>query len=294
MKKIITLGLAAIMATSMLAGCGASNSSSSSQAGFDTNKSITVISREEGSGTRDAFVELTGVLEKDSNGNKTDNTTVEALVIDGTQAVMSNVAGNQGAIGYISLGSLNETVKVVKVDGVAPSAETVKDGTYKISRPFNIATKETVSKVAQDFIDYILSSDGQKIVEDNGYIAVDTKGAYAGSKPEGKIVISGSSSVSPVMEKLVEAYKKVNTNAKIELQTTDSSSGMTATMEGTCDIGMASRELKDKESSLKATKIALDGIAVVINTANTTENITLDNIKGIFTGSLTKWSEVNK
>ena len=312
MKKVVSVLLAAVMCAALFAGCNSSNTSSqnsSSDAGmsaqnsqtsaagstFDTSKDITVVTREAGSGTRDAFTELTGVLTKDADGNKTDNTSQDAVTVNSTQAVISNVTGNEYSIGYISLGSLNKTVKAVKVDGVEASPETVKDGTYKISRPFNIATKKDVSEVAQDFINYILSTEGQKVVTDNGYIALDDTKAYEGSKPSGKIVVAGSSSVSPVMEKLKEAYAQVNPNATVEIQTSDSSIGMTAAMEGTCDIGMASRELKDAETEqLTATKIALDGIAVIVSNDNSCEDLTMDQIKSIYTGETTTWVDVIK
>ena len=207
--------------------------------------------------------------------------------------MLTNVAGDEYGIGYVSLGSLSSSVKAVKVDGVEATAENVKNGTYKVARPFNIATKSDISDVAQDFIDYILSSEGQEIVSD-GYIKInDDAQPYAGSKPAGKIVVAGSSSVSPVMEKLKEAYLKVNTNAEIELQTSDSTAGMTGAMEGTCDIGMASRELKDSESTtLTATPIALDGIAVIVNPQNPTDDMSTEDIKDIFTGTKTMWSEI--
>ena len=311
MKKAASILLAAVMCAALFAGCSNSNTSSqdsssaagtsaqSSQASsggsFDTSKDITVVTREAGSGTRDAFTELTGVLEKDDAGSKTDNTSQGAVTVNSTQAVISNVTGNEYSIGYISLDSLNNTVKAVKVNGVAPSPETVKDGTYKISRPFNIATKKDVSEAAQDFISYILSTEGQKVVTDNGYIALDDTKAYEGSKPSGKIVVAGSTSVSPVMEKLKEAYAEVNPNATVEIQTSDSSTGMTAAMEGTCDIGMASRELKDEETAqLTATQIALDGIAVIVSNDNACEDLTMDQIKSVYTGEMKTWADVIK
>lgn len=311
MKKAASILLAAVMCAALFAGCnnsttssqdsssGADTSSQSSQASsggsFDTSKNITVVTREAGSGTRDAFTELTGVLEKDDAGSKTDNTSQGAVTVNSTQAVISNVTGNEYSIGYISLGSLNDTVKAVKVDGAEASPETVKDGTYKISRPFNIATKKDASEAAQDFISFILSTEGQKVVTDNGYIALDDTKAYEGSKPSGKIVVAGSSSVSPVMEKLKEAYAQVNPNATVEIQTSDSSTGMTAAIEGTCDIGMASRELKDEETAqLTATEIALDGIAVIVSNDNSCEDLTMEQIKSIYTGKTTVWSDVIK
>ena len=234
-----------------------------------------------------------GIEEKGADGTKTDKTTNEAVIANKTDVMLTNVAGDEYGIGYVSLGSLSSSVKAVKVDGVEATAENVKNGTYKVARPFNIATKSDISDVAQDFIDYILSNEGQEIVSD-GYIKInDDAQPYAGSKPAGKIVVAGSSSVSPVMEKLKEAYLKVNTNAEIELQTSDSTAGMTGAMEGTCDIGMASRELKDSESAvLTATPIALDGIAVIVNPQNPTDDMSTEDIKDIFTGTKTMWSEI--
>jgi phosphate transport system substrate-binding protein len=300
-KKITATALFGVLAVSAFAGCGGAGSSSngSSNAGsdaakFDASKTISVVTREEGSGTRDAFTELTGVLVKDGD-NKTDNTTTSAVTINSTEAVITNVKDNDAAIGYISLGSLNDTVKALKIGGVEATADNVKSGDYAVSRPFNIAYKGELSDVAQDFVDYIMSSDGQKIVSDNGYVTVSENAAYSGKKPSGKISVAGSSSVSPVMEKLAEAYQKVNTNAKVEIQTSDSSAGMQSAMGGTCDIGMASRDLKDEEkSALKAETIAKDGIAVIVNNANTCDDLTLDQVKSIYTGETTVWSDIIK
>lgn len=300
-KKITATALFGVLAVSAFAGCGSANSSSngSSDAGsdtakFDASKTISVVTREEGSGTRDAFTELTGVLVKDGD-SKTDNTTTSAVTINSTEAVITNVKDNEAAIGYISLGSLNDTVKALKIGGVEATADNVKSGDYAVSRPFNIAYKGELSDVAQDFVDYIMSSDGQKIVSDNGYVTVSENAAYSGKKPSGKISVAGSSSVSPVMEKLAEAYQKVNTNAKVEIQTSDSSAGMQSAMGGTCDIGMASRDLKDEEkSALKVETIAKDGIAVIVNNANTCDDLTLDQVKSIYTGETTVWSDIIK
>ena len=300
-KKITATALFGVLAVSAFAGCGGAGSSSngSSNAGsdaakFDASKTISVVTREEGSGTRDAFTELTGVLVKDGD-NKTDNTTTSAVTINSTEAVITNVKDNEAAIGYISLGSLNDTVKALKIGGVEATADNVKSGDYAVSRPFNIAYKGELSDVAQDFVDYIMSSDGHKIVSDNGYVTVSENAAYSGKKPSGKISVAGSSSVSPVMEKLAEAYQKVNTNAKVEIQTSDSSAGMQSAMGGTCDIGMASRDLKDEEkSALKVETIAKDGIAVIVNNANTCDDLTLDQVKSIYTGETTVWSDIIK
>lgn len=302
--KLLSVLAAGVIMASAFAGCGgnssstasgdnSSNAGSSNTSAFDTSKSLSVITREQGSGTRDAFVELTGVLVKDGD-TKTDTTRTDAVTVNGTEAVITNVKGNDAAIGYISLGSLNDSVKALKIEDVDATAENVKSGEYKISRPFNIAYKGDLSGVAKDFVDYILSSDGQAVISKEGYVSVSENAAYAGTKPEGKITVVGSSSVSPVMEKLIEAYKQINTKAEIELQTSDSSAGMQSALEGTCDIGMASRELKDTETALTSTTIAKDGIAVIVNTNNTTENLTMDQVKAIYTGEAKVWSDITK
>ncbi len=303
MKKSVSLLLAGLMLCGALAGCGGSNDSYGADGAAQADNggeasgvsgTITVISREDGSGTRGAFVELTGVEEKNDVGEKVDNTTAEAEIANKTDVVLTNVAGNESAIGYVSLGSLNETVKAVQVDGVEATVENVKSGDYTLSRPFNIATKGEPTGVAKDFINFIMSAEGQAIVEEEGYIKIDdAAAAFTSDGSSGQIAVGGSSSVSPVMEKLIEAYKALNPNAQIELQTSDSTSGMTGAIDGTFAIGMASRELKDEETAeLTGTAIALDGIAVVVNPANTVEDLTMDQIKGIYTGELTDWSEV--
>lgn len=289
MKKLAALVLAAATMLSFAA-CGGSDDASQSDTGsFDTAGEISVVSREDGSGTRGAFIELFGIEEKDADGNKTDHTTDNAIISNKTDVMLANIAQDPQAIGYVSLGSLNDTVKVVSIDGVEASTDNVKNGTYSISRPFNIAVGDAPSALAKDFISYIMSSEGQAIVEENGYIAVDdTAAAYSGTKPQGKLVIGGSSSVSPVMEKLVEAYQAVNSGAEIEVQTSDSTAGVTACMEGTCDIAMASRELKESES-LTATAIALDGIAVIVNNDNPLTDMTTEQVKSIYIGDVTTW-----
>ena len=308
MKKFICTALTLAMVVGSLAGCGSSSSKETTAASgaateaateaaaagdFDTSKEISVNSREDGSGTRGAFIELFGVEEKAADGTKVDNTTVEANITNSTSVMMASVAGDPYAIGYISLGSLNDTVKAVKIDGAEATTDNVANGTYKVARPFNIVTKDGLSDVAKDFVDYIMSAEGQDIIEQNGYIKIDQNAAaYAGSKPEGKIVVAGSSSVSPVMEKLKEAYLAVNTNADIEIQTSDSTTGVTSTQEGICDIGMASRDLKDTEIGVTATTIAQDGIAVIVNNENPVENLTSDQVKSIFTGETTVWADV--
>ena len=298
--KNIALSLSAVIAMAALSACAGSGTETASQTGaapsssFDADREITVVSREDGSGTRGAFIELFGIEQKDASGNKVDTTTEEAIIANKTDVMLTNVSGDKYAVGYVSLGSLNDNVKALRIDGAEASAENVKNGSYKISRPFNIATKSDISEVAQDFIDFIMSAEGQEVASD-GYIAInDSAEPYTGSKPAGKVVVAGSSSVSPLMEKLKEAYIAVNTNAEIEIQTNDSTSGMNGAIEGTCDIGMASRELKDSEAAeLTSTAICLDGIAVIVNPENPTNELTSDTVKDIFTGTITSWSEIN-
>ena len=297
LRKYAAVAVSVLCITGALAGCGSSSSSSSSGS-TDTkaasSKNITVVSREDGSGTRGAFIELVGVEQKNSSGKKIDMTSEDAVVVNSTATVITTVAGDESSIGYISLGALNSTVKAVKVGGVEATADNVKNGSYKLSRPFNIATKGTPNELSQDFINYIMSADGQKIVEDNGYISESNTGTFTSAGSTGKIVVAGSSSVTPVMEKLIEGYKKVNSGATIELQESDSTTGMTAVKDGTCDIGMASRELKDSEKSagLTSQAIALDGIAVVVNAKNSISDMTIDQIKSVYTGETTEWSKV--
>lgn len=284
-SKLAAIFTSVALAATMLASCGGSSDK------------ITVISREDGSGTRGAFIELTGIEEKDSNGNKTDNTKKDALICKSTDVVLTQVSGDKNAIGYISFGSLNDTVKALKVEGVEPSTATIESGDYKIVRPFNIAVKDGLSDAAQDFENYILSSDGQDIIEKAGYIKIDkSAAAYASNNASGKIVVSGSSSVTPVMEKLAEAYQKANTNVTVDVQQSDSSTGIKDAINGTSDIGMASRDISDDELSqgIKSVTIAQDAIAVIVNKDNAVEDITMDEIKSIYTGSKTTWSDESK
>lgn len=304
MKKTVAALLAATMTLGMLVGCGSSETTEETVEETTADEDvaeegmegyITILSREDGSGTRGAFIELFGVEEKNEDGEKIDNTTEDAQITNSTSVMMTTVAGDPAAIGYISLGSLDDSVKALKVDGADATAENIKSGTYKVSRPFNIATNGDVTEVTQDFIDYIMSAEGQAIIEDNGYIAVnDAAESYAGTKPEGKIVVAGSSSVTPVMEKLKEAYLEVNTNAEIEIQQSDSTTGMESAISGICDIGMASRELKDTETAegLVGQQIALDGIAVIVNKENTLDDISAEMVKKIYVGEVTDWADV--
>ena len=306
-KRVAALLITGIMAVAMTA-CGSSNSgtdnsgstdgtaktesSADADSDWDNTRDITVVSREDGSGTRVAFVELFGI-EEEVNGEKVDMTTEEANITNSTSVMMSTVAQDEYAIGYISLGSLDDPVKAVKIDGSEATAENIKNGSYKISRPFNIATKEDLSDAAQDFEDFILSTEGQKVVEDNKYIPLDDVSDYKSNGASGKVVVAGSSSVSPVMEKLKEAYQAVNSDVEVEIQTSDSTTGMQNAIDGVCDIGMASRELKDseKEAGLTPTVIAMDGIAVVVNNDNPTDELSSDQVKSIFTGDVLTWDE---
>lgn len=295
-RKRIAAVIALTMAVVMAAGCG--NSSSEKNDSKDStadSTEINLISREDGSGTRGAFIELFGI-EEEQNGEKVDMTSEEAQITNNTSVMMTTVAGDVSSIGYISLGSLNDMVKALKIDGAVASADSVKEGSYKITRPFNIVTKDDISEAAQEFVNYILSSDGQKVVEAEGYIPLDGLDAYEGTNPKGKIVVAGSSSVTPVMEKLAEAYKAVNANAEIEVQQSDSTTGVTSTKDGLCDIGMASRELKDSEASLglTSTVIATDGIAVIVNKDNALDELESSQVKDIYTGEITEWSELTQ
>ena len=318
MKKSAAVLLALGMAVMGLAGCSGSSNSTATTAATEAAVTtaetttaaaetttetardsalegpITVISREDGSGTRGAFIELFGIEVKNDAGEKVDMTTDDAEITNSTSVMMTSVAGNTEAIGYISLGSLNDTVKAVKIDGAEATVDNIKSGTYKIARPFNIATKGEVSDVAQDFIKYIMSEDGQKVVEDNGYISQGNDGAYESAGLSGKVVVGGSSSVTPVMEKLKEAYVALNPDVTIEVQQSDSTTGMTSAIEGVCDIGMASRDLKDSEieKGLTGTTIAMDGIAVIVNNDSPVEELSSDSVKGIYTGEITDWADI--
>lgn len=304
MKKFMAVLMITAMTAVTLAGCGSDNEADKNTkdyaetqeaaGGEDTDDNaggpITVVSREDGSGTRGAFVELFGIEEKDDAGNKVDHTTEEAVIANSTEIVLSNVAGDPYAIGYVSLGSLNDKVKALKIDGAEATVDNIKDGSYKISRPFNIATKGDASDAAQDFINYIMSAEGQKVVEDAGYIAsAEDAKSFESTGVKGKVVIAGSSSVAPVMEKLKEAYEEINADVEIEINQSDSTNGLQSVTDGTADIGMASRELKGDETSLNATVIAIDGIAVVVNTENAVDEMTVDEGKAIFTGETTSW-----
>ncbi|MGI6254170.1 MAG: substrate-binding domain-containing protein [Acutalibacter sp.] len=321
MKKVLSTMLALMLCASMLAGCGNDSGSSTSESGDQSSSTasqssaseesasesqssseaeaegtsasgpITVISREDGSGTRGAFVELLEVTDEDGN----DMTTTSAEISNSTEVVIQSVAGNTGAIGYISLGSLDDTVKGVKIDGVEPTAENIENGSYTVSRPFNVATKgELTNEAAQDFMNYIMSTEGQAIVEEEGYIPISDVESFTSTNPSGSVTVSGSSSVSPLMEKLKESYEALNSNVTIELQTSDSTTGMNNTINGMCDIGMASRELKQEEldAGLVNTVIATDGIAIIVNNESPITDLTTEQVRDIYLGNITDWSEL--
>ncbi len=277
MKKFLALLSCAVLMAATAVGCGSQN------------EKITVVAREDGSGTRSAFSELMGVVKDDK-----DNTTDTAEVTNSTSVMLTTVAGNKAAIGYVSLGSLNDTVKAVKVDGVEATAENVKAGKYAVSRPFNIVTGKDLTPLAQDFISYILSTDGQAVVDEKGYISVTQGEAYKASGQTGTLTIAGSTSVAPLMEVLADKYMALNSGVKIEIQQSGSSAGITSAVEGVCQIGMASRELKDSETAkgVTATKIAMDGIAVIVNKDNSYSELTSDQIRKIYTGETTQWSDL--
>ena len=295
MKKFIAVlsvvSMMAVAATGCGGGAGEASAAGDSGSEWDAANAITVVSREEGSGTRGAFTELFGVVDEEDN----DMTTLDAQVTNSTSVMMTTVSENEYAIGYISLGSLDESlVKAVKIDGAEATAENIENGSYTVSRPFNVAVSPNLDNaVAEDFMAFIMSTEGQQVVADEGYIPVSEVEAYAGDAPEGSCVVGGSSSVSPLMEKLIEAYNTVNPNAKIELQTSDSTTGMTSTIEGSYDIGMASRELKEEEAAeLEGTVIATDCIAVIVNQNNPTDDLSADQVKSIYLGDVTTWDGI--
>ncbi len=319
MKKVLSILLAAAMVMSLAACSGGSDETTAAPteaagtettaaaggeeteapateaaSDFDTSMAISVNTREDGSGTRSAFVELMGIEQEDESGESVDMTTLDASVNNSTSVMMTAVQNNPYAIGYISMGSLDETVvKAVAIDGVEATVENVANGTYAVSRPFNIATNGEVSEVAQDFINYIMSADGQAVITEEGYISVSEGEAYTASGLSGTIVVAGSSSVTPVMEKLAEAYEALNADVDIQIQESDSTTGMNSALEGSCDIGMASRALsEDEAATLTGTTIAMDGIAVIVNLENPISNLTSEQVMNIYTGAVTTWSEV--
>ena len=305
MKKFIAVLATVSMVAAMAVGCGGSSDDTSAEGDaaateeggdaaasgdWDAANMITAVTREEGSGTRGAFTELFGVVDDEDN----DMITLDAQTTNSTAVMMTTIAGNTAAIGYISLGSLDDSVKAVTIDGVEATTDNVKSGDYKVARPFNIVTNGELSEAAQDFVNFIMSDEGQAVVEENGYISQGSNGAYTASGISGEISVAGSSSVTPVMEKLSEAYRALNPDVTIEVQMNDSTTGVTSAIDGICDIGMASRELKDSEleAGVTPTVIAMDGIAVIVNNENPVANLTTEQVGGIFTGEITDWADV--
>ncbi|MDB7987576.1 substrate-binding domain-containing protein [Faecalicoccus pleomorphus] len=286
LKGMLALGLSA----TALVGCSSGGDDAQSDEG-SASGAITVVSREDGSGTRGAFTELMGIEE-----DGTDNTTSSAQITNSTSVMMTTVEGNPYAIGYISLGSLNDTVKAVTVDGVEATVENVESGEYTVSRPFLVCTTEDISELGQDFMNFIMSDEGQAIVEEEGYIPRETTGAFTSNGASGDLTVGGSSSVTPVMEKLAEAYEEINTGANVSVQQSDSTSGAENTISGVYEIGMCSRDLTEEEQSkgLTPTTIALDGIAVIVNKENAVDNLTTDQIKQIYTGEITDWADISE
>lgn len=283
MKKSL-IAIAVMIAAGALTACGGGNA----------QQQITVISREDGSGTRGAFVELFGVQQKNDAGENVDLTTEEAEITNSTAVMMTSVAGNKNAIGYLSLGSLDDSVKALQIDGSDATVENIKSGAYSIARPFLLVTKDEVSDVAADFMSFVLSEQGQQIVSENNYISQDNAGTYRSSHLSGKVIVAGSSSVTPVMEKLKEAYTVLNPNVEVEIQQSDSTTGVTSVVEGICDIGMASRDLKDSEvaQGLQTEVVAMDGIAVIVNLESPVNGLSSEAVRNIYTGEITDWSAV--
>lgn len=296
MKKMLAITMAVVMAAAAFTACGSDGGSNGGgeDVGQAGGQAIHVVSREEGSGTRGAFIELFGIEQKDANGDKADHTIETAEITNSTSVMMQTIAGNEAAIGYISLGSLDDSVKALKIDGAEATVDNVKSGDYKVSRPFNIVTKDGLSDAAKDFIAFIMSDEGQAVIEEEGYVSQGSQGAFKGANVKGEVKISGSSSVTPVMEKLAEAYQAVNKDVTVSVQQSDSTTGITDAAEGISDIGMASRALTDEElaSGVSAQAIALDGIAVIVNLNNGLTEITSDSVLKIYTGEITTWADV--
>ncbi len=295
-KKILAVAMAMVLAAAAFTACGSGDESSGSagETGQAGGQAIHVVSREEGSGTRGAFIELFGIEQKDENGEKADHTMETAEITNSTSVMMQTIAGNEAAIGYISLGSLNDSIKALKVDGAEATVDNVKSGGYKVSRPFNIVTGDGLSDAAKDFIAYIMSDEGQAVIEEEGYVSQGSQGAFKGGNVEGEVKISGSSSVTPVMEKLAEAYQAIQVNVTISVQQSDSTTGISDAIEGISDIGMASRTLTEEElaEGVSVQAIALDGIAVIVNLNNDLTEITSDSVRKIYTGEITTWADV--
>ena len=284
MKKLFTIALILVFAFSLTACSG-------------KNDSIAVVTREDGSGTRGAFVELFDVRIEDAEGKKVDDIRPDANVQSSTGQVLAAVSGNKNAISYISLASLDSTIKALKINGVDATAENIINGSYTVSRPFNIVISDSgVNEATQEFINFIMSEDGQDVISEKG-ISEGNTGAYIMGSASGTVKVEGSSSISPVMTDLKEAFEAVNSNVKIEIQTNDSGTGVTRTIDGSADIGMVSRNVRDEEvaQGLEVLTICLDGIAIIVNKDNSLDNATVEQIRAIFQdgGDITKWEELS-
>lgn len=284
MRRKIYILISVFVLLAILTSCNANKP-------FDNTSEITVVSREDGSGTRSSFVELFEMELKGDDGSRTDITTNEAVIVNKTGIMLINVESDPYSIGYVSLGSLDDSVKALKIDGVSPTSENIMSGEYTISRSFNIATKGAPNELAADFIKFILSREGQNVVSTNYVPVITDAPSYPGNGPEGKIVVAGSSSVTPIMEKLKEAYILLNPKATVEIQQSDSSTGLQGAIDGTCDIAMSSRELKDTElENLESLEIALDGIVLVANSKNPITGLSSEEVRKIFSGEITHWN----
>lgn len=292
-RKFLALLAVAVLGVTAFTGCGNSEAQAA-EGGFNTSRGITVVSREDGSGTRTAFIEITGVQARDADGNNRDFTTLDAEIANGTSLVIGSVAGNEYAMGYISLGSLNDNVRAINVNGAAPTSANVQSGAYPLFRTFYVSVQNDLDSATQSFIDFMLSQEGQAVVSGN-YIPVSANApAFAGENPGGTIVVAGSTSVAPLMERLREAYIAINPNVNIEINVQGTSAGIQASINGTAQIGMSSRALNATElESVNAIAIAYDGLAVIVNNANPLADITTEEIRQIFVGELTRWNEIN-
>lgn len=288
MKK--TISSVIMLVTVALIFCSCNNT------GFNESRDITVISREEGSGTRASFVELFDIYSKTTSGKIYDATTDYADITQSSGVMLTSVSTNRYAIGYLSVNALNDSIRAVSIDGVEPTTDNIKNGNYKVARSFNIAVKDELSAVSKDFISYIKSSIGREIIEKSGYVAVLEGDEYVTKKLSGKITVNGSSSVSPIMETLAEEYMKLNSKVKIEINISDSSTGITSAINGNCDIGMSSRTINQSElnKGIKSIEIAKDGIAVIVNKYNTVKNLSSSAVNSIYRGDCLRWIDINE
>ncbi len=288
MSRNIMKSLFSILLATSLVSCGLREKNSA----FDSSNEINVVSRENGSGTRGAFVEMFGILEK-TEDTESDNTTEEAMIVNKAGVVMTTVVQDKYAIGYISLGSINDTIKPIKINEVEATVDNILNGSYESARPFLVVTKDDSNELANDLISFILSAEGQAIIGESYVPVGDEPLEYVSSGHSGKLSIGGSTSVAPIMEKLVEAYKEKNPDVVIDIQETGSSAGISGAMEGSVDVGMSSRDLKEEEANvLTQTAIAYDGLVLVVNNKNPLENLTSEQVKNIFIGEYSTWNEV--